>query len=409
MPPGTHTTARIFSALACMTALLVGGSALAADPSCGDLRELERSALSGRLEAGTADCLEADLSVVGPEHRVRTSFVLVVAAHVSGDVDRYEQHLRRHLFEVHSSDADVAYLYALMLSKKGVAWGEDVIRWANVALANKWQWVEHPRTFASMVRSLYHLRNDAAMNRAVEAEKRHRARPTSTNEQRLEQYRERSRRYLVISAPCLAQGECGPQFEVVVEDVTDCEDLWALQSNADRGVLVPPQITCLKGRYQRPAAPRVRLLDLLATNADNSTDPGEWERLLGWHRNFSGVDDPYLGLRYARFLTAGGPPYAHEALRRTELAIRNLPMTSKRRGRRWSAELHRLRALAAYRVWESAVATDAAGSTVDTRSRLERARSDALETRQALDTLCGYIRCKGAPPPRVEDGRATRP
>ncbi|MCB9675315.1 MAG: hypothetical protein H6737_09380 [Alphaproteobacteria bacterium] len=134
--------------------------ALASDGA--DLTPLEPVALLGSLAAedvATLDAWVEDMATP-PNDRDRASRMLIVNAFAAGQTVEWERLVHRHLTTLPDDDPDLAYKYALHLSKKGVAVAEDVIRWSDVALDRRAKWTGN--TYMARVYSLYKIRAGAA-------------------------------------------------------------------------------------------------------------------------------------------------------------------------------------------------------------------------------------------------------
>ena len=139
-----------------------GASAIAAAAedtklaSCENLIELESSAMQGSLTEGQTSCLEYRLL----RERLQTeksdiSIVLIVNAQTSGQEEEWDRLVGRHLEEFDRSDPNLCFQYAVRLHRAGVAFDEDAIRWADVALENKHVWNED--TYSRNVNALLEI------------------------------------------------------------------------------------------------------------------------------------------------------------------------------------------------------------------------------------------------------------
>jgi hypothetical protein len=282
-----------------------------ASADCGSIEVLEAHASAGKLTAEESSCVELALATADPIDRVDLSFVLILQALMSGDDAAYVAHLERHLASVHTTDPEVAYLYATWLQKHRPERTADVLHWADVAFAGRGRWVKDLRNYTTIVRSVWDLRIEASMRAAMTAEQAYAASPTPAKQEAMERARRAARYYMIAATPCLHYGDCGPRYEVEVEGQTSCEDLDAVERALSAGPLHPDTLSCLKARWYRN--PRQRLLDLLAASADRAPDSTEWEALLAWHFNATGEEDAALAQRYQAFLEeAGGTPAPRE-------------------------------------------------------------------------------------------------
>ncbi|TNE91932.1 MAG: hypothetical protein EP330_03755 [Deltaproteobacteria bacterium] len=130
---------------------------------CGDLYALEPAAMLGNLSDPQISCLEDKLNVTEVQtFKKRLSLLLIVDAWSSGESERmrWEALVRRHLDEFDRSDPDLCYKFARHLQKRGSEYGEEAVRWADVALENKTRWTGD--TYVSRVYSLLKLKSMAA-------------------------------------------------------------------------------------------------------------------------------------------------------------------------------------------------------------------------------------------------------
>jgi len=97
-------------------------------------------------------------------------------AYGRGADDEWERLVVRHLDEVSQGNPDLCYKYALYLSKKGPARAYDVVKWAELALENKFFW--HGELFKTRVYTLYKVRATAAMEIWNAAERDYAENPT---------------------------------------------------------------------------------------------------------------------------------------------------------------------------------------------------------------------------------------
>ena len=82
---------------------------------CGDFEDLERTAFKATLTTEQRTCLEGFVGTAPPQDATRASFVLITNAFMGGESDVYAALLRRHITLVNTTDADVAYMYAILL------------------------------------------------------------------------------------------------------------------------------------------------------------------------------------------------------------------------------------------------------------------------------------------------------
>jgi hypothetical protein len=358
--------------------------------ACGALDTLEQAALKGNMATPTRDCIDENMWLVDPGTRVRMSFVLIVDAYAKREIKRYVEMVERHLGSIHTTDADVAYLYALHLSEAGPAMGEEVVRWANVALANRNQWLENHRTYRVMVRSLYNIRNESSMERAILAKKWYRAEATPESQRRLEQYQKRARYYLAVSGPCLVQGDCGPHFVVEVDEQTaECEELDHLERKAKANTITDEEVDCLKWRYPKTGSRKARILSILAAWADKADEAPTWEALMSWHRNETGYDSAWLAYRYADHLGKKGELYALEVIRWSTIAFEHRDQLE---GQKYEQEMYgllKLRVQAAEDlVRQQAYISEQQPDDVEAQGEVAKARMRNKQFRAEIEAWC---------------------
>ncbi len=127
-----------------------------------DLTPLEPSAMLGKLTDYEIRSLEEIIAQAEtPQAKQAPSRLLMVNAFSLGDKDTWEGLIERHLNEVDATDPDLAYKYALHLSKKGPASTDAVLHWSGVALEHKDAWTG--LTLSTRVYNLHKLRAKAAL------------------------------------------------------------------------------------------------------------------------------------------------------------------------------------------------------------------------------------------------------
>ncbi len=131
------------------------------DDSCDNLSELEMPAMMGRLRDGQIACLEERIGKTEAQtEQDKLSRVLLANAEVSGDDEALGRLLERHLDDITRSDPELCMLYAMHLSKQGVAQSDEVMRWIDVALENKLVW--SGQQYTSRVNALLALKARSA-------------------------------------------------------------------------------------------------------------------------------------------------------------------------------------------------------------------------------------------------------
>jgi len=340
----------------CIAALFIAASPARAG-QCGDDGGLKLDAYRGKLTAGARTCLEKtvldteDLSL-----RAEYSFVLIVDAYSRDDQDTYGQLMQRHLSTFHTTDAEVAYLYANYLWKLQIS-GDDAMHWARVALENRRRWLKNRTNYNNMVKKLYDMLVEISMVRAVDVEKEYAANPTVEGSERVDAYRRQARYWLIIAAPCLYYGDCGPYFDVEIEGWAPCDDLVALEADAKRGRVNADLQSCLRSKYRRPQSAKSRILAILMQQADTDDEGKQWEELMAWHWNITGSDDALLAYRYAEYLVVRGADEAEDAMRWAKVALQQKDTLRGRSGRAAIVKLHVLRVETAKRMLLDAEAT----------------------------------------------------
>jgi hypothetical protein len=162
------------------------------DDSCDVLTKLEPKAMLGKLTKGQTACLEAR---VGKESKQtskdKISRILMANAYASGDKRTWEKLIKRHLDEIDRSDPDLCYKYALHLSRKGPGRAKGVIRWAEVALENRFNW--QGNTYKSRVNSLYKLKAQAGQRLWQAASGVYNGNPSPDNKAKMEKARNQTK------------------------------------------------------------------------------------------------------------------------------------------------------------------------------------------------------------------------
>ncbi len=373
--------------------LLGGAAAAPTDPSgCGDLPALELRAARGRLPDDIEQCLEGRLSQGDASERAKSSFVLILSAYSGKALDLYGERMQRHLATYHTTDAEVAYLYARYLWKRSGETGDPpytdaILRWSRVAMDGRTRWLHNRRNYDEMVRNLYDMLVQTSLQAALRQQKAYTETPTDENRLAADQAQRRARHYLIVAAPCLHRGECGPTFEVIVEGLRECDELGPLEDYAAGGNLDDGHRACLRARYRRPGAPKRRILDILTADAANRDDPKLFEFLLAWHWNVTEQDDPEMAYRFASWLVEhdGDPELLAQW---SEAALATGKMNDAR-----SAELFTWRV----RGWAGTVAAveaqDAEQSTERTRRDVSHAQTRLADAKAARSAFCADHPC----------------
>ncbi len=139
--------------------------------TCDDLVRFEDLARVGQLKEGHIACLEGRL--VASDTRMTTrekiSRVLLVDAEARKDYARWEKLIARHMKEIDQSDPDLAFKYAVYLSKKDGGDQDQVIWWASRALDRKDAW--SGTLYEKKVYALHRIRAEASVRLWSTAEK----------------------------------------------------------------------------------------------------------------------------------------------------------------------------------------------------------------------------------------------
>jgi hypothetical protein len=158
------------------------------DDSCDVLTKLEPKAMLGKLSKGHVTCLEERLGKESKQTgKDKISRILMTNAYASGDRRTWEKLVKRHLDQIDQSDPDICYKYALHLSRKGPGRAKGVIRWAQVALDNRFNWTGN--TYKSRVYSLYKLKAQAGQRLWQAASELYNGNPSPDNKGKLEKAR----------------------------------------------------------------------------------------------------------------------------------------------------------------------------------------------------------------------------
>jgi len=161
---------------------------LGLDPTCLPT-DLEAKAMEGGLSAAEVTCLENTLANaprgLGQE---QVSLVLIANTYAKGEVEEWEDLVRRHLYDVDPTNPAVSYRYALHLFEKGPENSAYALYWAEEALENRAAWTGD--SYTRSVYSLYKLRAAAAQNLWRKAEEDREANPTLDNEEAAAKARE---------------------------------------------------------------------------------------------------------------------------------------------------------------------------------------------------------------------------
>ncbi len=148
-----------------------------ATAECGDLVQLEPSAMMGKLQDAEIRCL--DQSLRDSERMTvkdKISRVLMKDAFAKGDEHRWEAVSRRHLEEIDQSDPDLCYKFARFMSTRGPEHTDETMRWADVALENRSRWTGD--LHVKRVYSLYKVKTVSAQKKWEHLEAKYIAAPS---------------------------------------------------------------------------------------------------------------------------------------------------------------------------------------------------------------------------------------
>lgn len=359
---------------------------------CGEASDLEMDAYRGKIGADIRACLEKAVEGGDPVARSEASFILIVDSYVRGNGTEYGNLMKRHLTKIHTTDAEVAYLYATWLWREGQN-TDEVLHWARVAMDSRRRWLHNRANYDRMVKALYDMMVQVSMERAIAVEQEYAAAPTATNKQKAEAYKRQARYYLIIAAPCLHYGDCGPYYQVEVEGWAPCDDLVQMETLAKRGQVTDDHMACLKGKYRKPQAPKKRILTILMDQANTDSEGKAWEELMAWHWNLTGVDDPLLAYNYAQWLVEHGAEDTEEAMKWAQVALAREDGFTGRTGRQALERLHTLRVATAQRLVSDAEATLEQDPSAFNQQALVDAKATLKKALKDRDDYCKEHDC----------------
>ncbi|MCO4745485.1 MAG: hypothetical protein KC912_11905 [Proteobacteria bacterium] len=378
-------------ALLIVTLFCLTGEARAEEVAgCGEFEGLESTAFKSKLTDEQRTCLEDFVNSAEPHAATRASFVLITNAFMAGEQDTYAALLRRHLTLVNTTDADVAYMYAILLEQKSASPFER-LRWVRVAIENRVQWAKQARVYRERMKRLYQMRIEAGLETLIIAEKRNNENPTTLNSERVASYRERAQYWTQVAAPCLVYDDCGPYWDVEVIEDDVCEDLETFDTPAKVGKLTEQEVSCLKGRWIRMPLGRSRVMGLLVSNADGSEDPAVWDHLLTWYHNETGQHEAGLALRHGRYLGKRGEVYASEVIRWSQIVVDQGPELTGKRHKGMLGEALVIRVKAQKQLVGVAKRTHDGAGSVETELQYSTARERHTSFVAELKDYCGGI------------------
>ena len=164
-------------------------AAVAPTAACDDLLALEGPAMLGQLSDGQMACLDGRVATERLQTtKSKISLLMLVHAEASGDRQSWQRLMARHLEDIDRSDPDLCFAYALFLHRTGdLELGEEVVRWASVALENKQTW--QGEAFTKKVSGLLRLQAEASHRLWLAAEKAYRIEANGENEAMTETFR----------------------------------------------------------------------------------------------------------------------------------------------------------------------------------------------------------------------------
>lgn len=157
---------------------LVGSELMVASAECGDLLKLEPSAMMGRLTEGEIRCLEEGYQNAERQtYKKKLSLILMADSWAKGEHHRWESIVRRHLQHVDQSNPNLAYKFALYLSRQGPEFAPETMKWVDRALENKSQFPSGD-PFVNRVYGLHKLKAQAAVKHWAHLEEQYLEEPT---------------------------------------------------------------------------------------------------------------------------------------------------------------------------------------------------------------------------------------
>ena len=161
---------------------------------CSNLLNLELMSGMGKLRTEHITCLEKYISRADSlNDKDKASRVLIANAQASNNTSRWEMLVKRHLEEFDRSDPELAYGYAVSLSKKGVRGAQGAIRWSDVALENRAVW--SGKTHISRVNTLYQIKALASLALYQQAAEKFANDPSQEASKAEETYRNQTKTY----------------------------------------------------------------------------------------------------------------------------------------------------------------------------------------------------------------------
>lgn len=166
---------------------LMGSELMRATAQCGDLVQLEPSAMMGTLNDGEIRCLDEQLRNAERQTiRDKISRVLMNDAWAKGDRNRWETIARRHLEDIDRSDPNLCYKFSKhLVTSRGPEHSDEVQHWADIALENRSYW--EGDTYVRNVYSLYKIKALASQKKWQWKEEEYLKAPSEeANEARIE-------------------------------------------------------------------------------------------------------------------------------------------------------------------------------------------------------------------------------
>lgn len=151
------------------------------------LADLEIDASVGRLDPAVAAACQVGMGGLKLTEQDAISRLLMADAYARGDRASWSALVKHHLDEIDQSDPDLAYKYALYLSKTLPGTARQVLRWSDVAAQNKSKW--EGDTHVTRVNGLHRLKATAAASLWASSEQVHLADPSDETAAKVGTYR----------------------------------------------------------------------------------------------------------------------------------------------------------------------------------------------------------------------------
>jgi hypothetical protein len=162
-----------------------------------------------------------------------------------------------------------------------------------------------------------------------------------------------------------------------------------LQETIEKGPLSDDERACMRARYRRTT--NVKLVDLLAFDANRDRSGRRWNHLLAWHFDLTGSDSATLTAGAATFLSETGS--AEEAMRYADLALGSIDNLRAPKGTVY--KLYTLRVGLARTLFDQATAANQFDPSQESFVEVQTAKGRVLAYQMALDEYC--TQSKGCP------------